>query len=152
MLSAVLLGMSVAAAPAASAATVSGTTASAAPGCVTGTKEVSQGYGTIIVCVNEDGSARAYGDLHCTAFGATLVMRDIGWQTASGVKYSTVATAGWGYDDIEFDADPSAGPDGIKGITGGDEIHPSTIYMCTPAGGGEARESRRRPGRRFPGV
>lgn len=130
LLSAVLLGgMSVAAAPAASAAAAPGTTASTAAGCVTEIKEVSQGYGTITVCVNEDGSARAYGDLHCTAFGATLVMWEIGWRTASGVKYSTVATAGWGYDDIEFDVDPSAGPDGIKGITGVDEIHLSTIYM-----------------------
>ncbi|MFE1252114.1 hypothetical protein [Streptomyces sp. NPDC058735] len=86
------------------------------------------------------------------AFGATLVTWDIGWQTASGVKYSTVATAGWGYDDIKFDVDPSAGPDGIKGITGVDEIHLSTIHMCSSAGGGEARESRRGPGWRFPGV
>ncbi|MFI8219772.1 hypothetical protein [Streptomyces sp. NPDC085932] len=121
--------MSVAAAPAASAATAPGTTVSAAPGCVTETQEVSDGYGTITVCVNEDGSARAYGDVHCTAFGATLVMWEIGWQTTSGVKYSTVAMAGWGHDDIEFDVDPSAGPDGIKGITGVDGIYLSTIYM-----------------------
>lgn len=128
LLSAVLLGgMSVAAAPAASAVTAPGATASAAPGCVTETKEVSKGYGTITVCVNEDGSARAYGDLHCTAFGAVLVMWEIGWETASGVKVSTVATAGWGDDDIEFDVDPSADTDGIKGITGVDEIYLATI-------------------------
>ncbi|MFH8442107.1 hypothetical protein ACH4D3_12845 [Streptomyces sp. NPDC018026] len=120
--------MSVAAAPAASAVTTPGAT-SAAPGCVTETKEVSKGYGTITVCVNEDGSARAYGDLHCTAFGAVLVMWEIGWKTASGVTVSTVATAGWGNNDIEFDVDPSAGTDGIQGITGVDEIYLSTIYM-----------------------
>lgn len=90
---------------------------------------MSKGYGTITVCVNEDGSARAYGDLHCTAFGAVLVMWEIGWETASGVKVSTVATAGWGDDDIEFDVDPSADTDGIKGITGVDEIYLATIYM-----------------------
>ncbi|MGW0422805.1 hypothetical protein [Streptomyces sp. NPDC003015] len=121
--------MSVAAAPAASAVTASGATVSAAPGCVTETKKVSQGYGTITVCVNEDGSARAYGDLHCTAFGATLVMWEVGWETTSGVKISHVATAGWGDDDIEFDVDPSTGPNGIKGITGVDEIYLDTIYM-----------------------
>jgi hypothetical protein len=120
LLAAVLCGgVSLAAAPA----------ASAAPGCITETKEVSKGYGTITVCVNEDGSARAYGDLHCTAFGAVLVMWDVGWETTSGVRVSNVAIAGWGGDDITFDVDPAAGADGIKGITGVDEIYLSEIYM-----------------------
>ncbi|MFF0513374.1 hypothetical protein [Streptomyces sp. NPDC004250] len=130
LLAAVFLGgMSVAAAPAASAATAPGATASAAPGCVTETQKVSKGYGTITVCVNEDGTARAYGDLHCTAFGAVLVMWDVAWQTTSGVKISTVATAGWGDDDIVFDVDPAAGDEAITGITGVDDIILSTIYM-----------------------
>lgn len=125
LLSAILLGgVSVATAPSASAASASKT-----PGCISETRKVSQGYGTITVCVNNDGSARAYGDLHCTAFGATLVMWEIGWKTTSGVKVSTVATAGWGDDDIEFDVDPSTGTNGIKGITGVDEIYLATIYM-----------------------
>lgn len=130
LLAAVFLGgMSVAAAPAASAATAPGATASAAPGCVTETQKVSKGYGTITVCVNEDGTARAYGDLHCTAFGAVLVMWDVAWKTTSGVKISNVATAGWGDNDVVFDVDPAAGDEGITGITGVDDIVLSTIYM-----------------------
>ncbi|MFD4263336.1 hypothetical protein ACFWR9_38450 [Streptomyces sp. NPDC058534] len=96
---------------------------------MTETKEVQNGYGTITVCVNEDGSARAYGDVHCTAFGAVQVLWEVGWETTSGVKVSTVAMAGWGGDDVEFDVDPSAGADGIKGITGVDEIYLSEIFM-----------------------
>ncbi|MFG3322923.1 hypothetical protein ACGF3J_33190 [Streptomyces sp. NPDC048171] len=130
LLAAVFLGgMSVAAVPVASAATAPGATASAAPGCVTETKEVDWGYGTITVCVNEDGSARAYGDLHCTAPGAVHVLWEIGWETTSGVKVSTVAMAGLSDDDVEFDVDPSAGADGIEGITGVDEIYLTEIFM-----------------------
>ncbi|MFE1292445.1 hypothetical protein [Streptomyces sp. NPDC058751] len=103
---------------------------SAAPGCVTETKKVNYGYGTITVCVNEDGSARAYSDLRCVAFGAVIVIWEVDWKTTSGVKVSEVASAGWNHNDIAFDVDPSTGTNGIKGIIGVDEIRLSTLYMC----------------------
>lgn len=99
----------------------------AAPGCVETSDSRDWGRGEISACYYEDGQARVRGNvadlLPGNGWGAPdgyCVAWYVEYETTSGdaFQHSPLACGHLGDTEVTFDYDPSAGENGVMGITG----------------------------------
>ncbi|MFJ2773802.1 hypothetical protein [Streptomyces sp. NPDC087300] len=114
-------------------------TAAAAPGCTTVKDAITGASGEITICVEADGRARVKGNLVDTLPGAGFGTPDgvcaawwIDWATTTGDSsgFELVVCGQWDDSPEEvFDYDPSAGENGVRGITGLNEVKLNIMRM-----------------------